>query len=165
MKTFKILNQQTCCDPTTNCCTPESSLPVAIIGAGPIGLAAAAHLAVRKQPFILFEACAEVGGNIRTWGHVTLFSPWRYNIDSSAKALLQQADWKEPNGELIPTGQELIETYLQPLAELEQLKRFIHLNHQVKAITRKYNDKMKSKVRNEQSFLLLFRGERRNENS
>lgn len=156
MKTFKILNQQTCCDPTTNCCTPESSLPVAIIGAGPIGLAAASHLAVRRQPFILFEASEEVGGNIRTWGHVTLFSPWKYNIDSSAKALLLKADWKEPNGELIPTGQELIDSYLQPLAELEQLKPSIHLNHQVKAITRKYNDKMKSKDRNEQSFLLYL---------
>lgn len=157
MKTFKILNQQTCCDPSTNCCTPESFLPVAIIGAGPIGLAAAAHLAVRKQPFILFEGCEEVGGNIRTWGHVTLFSPWQYNIDSSAKDLLQQADWQEPNGELIPTGQELIDTYLQPLAELEQLKPSIHLNHQVIAITRKYNDKMKSKDRNEQSFLLYIK--------
>lgn len=157
MKTFKILNQQTCCDPSTNCCTPESSLPVAIIGAGPIGLAAAAHLAVRKQPFILFEGCEEVGGNIRTWGHVRLFSPWQYNMDSSAKDLLQQTDWQEPNGELIPTGQELIDTYLQPLAELKQLKPSIHLNHQVIAITRKYNDKMKSKDRNEQSFLLYIK--------
>jgi len=156
MKTFKILNQETCCDPSTGCCTPESSLPVAIIGAGPIGLAAAAHLAARKQPFILFEASEEVGGNIRTWGHVTLFSPWQYNIDSAAKALLQQTDWQEPNGEKIPTGHELIDLYLRPLAELEEIKPTIYLHHEVQAITRKYNDKMKSKDRNSQPFILYI---------
>ena len=31
-------------------------LPVAIIGAGPIGLAAAAHLTIQKVPFIVFES-------------------------------------------------------------------------------------------------------------
>lgn len=35
--------------------TPDQ-LPVAVIGAGPIGLAAAAHLAERNVPFIVVEA-------------------------------------------------------------------------------------------------------------
>ncbi|MFE4897961.1 NAD(P)-binding domain-containing protein [Peribacillus butanolivorans] len=154
MKTFKILNQQACCDPSTGCCTPESSLPVAIIGAGPIGLAAASQLAARKQPFLLFEVGDEVGANIRSWGHVTLFSPWQYNIDDSAKTILQQTDWQEPNGDEIPTGNELIDFYLKPLAELEQIKPFIYTNHQVIALTRQQNDKMKSKGRNDQPFVI-----------
>ncbi|MFJ7746921.1 FAD-dependent oxidoreductase [Peribacillus sp. NPDC097295] len=154
MKTFNILNQQACCEPSTGCCTPESSLPVAIIGAGPVGLAAAAQLAARKQPFLLFEAGDEVATSVRSWGHVTLFSPWQYNIDAAAKTLLQQTDWQEPNGEEIPTGHELIDLYLKPLTELEQIKPFIYTNHPVIALSRQNNDKMKSKARNDQPFVI-----------
>ena len=154
MKTFKILNQQACCEPSTGCCTPEPSLPVAIIGAGPVGLAAAAQLAARKQPFLLFEAGNEVAASVRSWGHVTLFSPWQYNIDAAAKTLLEQTDWQEPNGDEIPTGHELIDLYLKPLADLEQIKPFIYTNHPVIALTRQNHDKLKSKGRNEQPFVI-----------
>ncbi|WP_435867134.1 FAD-dependent oxidoreductase [Streptosporangium canum] len=65
--------------------TPNAELPVALIGAGPIGLAAAAHLVERGLPFILFEAGAEAGTSVRQWGHVHLFSPWRYNTDAAAR--------------------------------------------------------------------------------
>ncbi|MFJ5624852.1 NAD(P)-binding domain-containing protein [Peribacillus loiseleuriae] len=154
MKTFKILNQSSCCETATGCCTTESTLPVAIIGAGPVGLAAAAQLAARKQAFILLEAGTEIGANIRSWGHVTLFSPWQYNIDAAAKTLLEQTDWQVPNDETIPTGNEIIDLYLKPLAELEQLKSSIYINHRVITITRGNNDKMKSKDRNTQPFVL-----------
>ena len=154
MKTFKILNQQACCEPSTDCCTPEPSLPVAIIGGGPVGLAAAAQLAARKQPFLLFEAGNEVAASVRSWGHVTLFSPWQYNIDAAAKTLLEQTDWQEPNGDEIPTGHELIDLYLKPLAELKQIKPFIYTNHPVIALTRQSHDKMKSKGRNDQPFVI-----------
>lgn len=63
----------------------NSELPVAIIGAGPIGLAAAAHLVSKNQPFILFESAQQVGGNVTTWSHVRLFSPWKYNIDKAVR--------------------------------------------------------------------------------
>ena len=66
------------------------SLPVAIIGAGPVGLAAAAHLIGRGETPIVFEAGAEVGANIRTWGHVHLFSPWRWCLDTASVALLER---------------------------------------------------------------------------
>ena len=58
--------------------TPIASLPVAIVGGGPVGLTAAAHLAARHQPFIVLEAGPDVGATVREWGHVTMFSPWRY---------------------------------------------------------------------------------------
>ena len=75
-----------------------SDLPVAVIGAGPIGLAAAAHLAERGLDFVVLESGPSVAAAIDDWRHVKLFSSWRYNIDSASRRLLQQAGgWTEPN--------------------------------------------------------------------
>lgn len=159
MKTLKVINQnQSCCTTTKDIEVQESvnipnkNLPIVIIGAGPIGLATAAHLVEQNQSFILLEAGNEIAHNIRTWGHVTLFSPWRYNINKVAKSLLEGADWIEPNLETIPTGHELIDLYLKPLAELTQIKPSIRLNSKVVGISRQFNDKMKSKNRFNQTF-------------
>lgn len=146
---FNIIQPTSCCEPTSGCCEPQ--LPVAIIGAGPIGLAASAHLRERNVPFFLLEK-GEVAANVRTWDHVTLFSPWQYNIDEAAKRLLKETDWEEPNGEMIPTGRELIKEYLAPLAEV--LASSIHENHEVTAITRDGMDRMKSGSRSSHPFLL-----------
>ena len=153
MKTLKVIKQNdSCCTIAKDIEVEETfnelkkNLPIVIIGAGPIGLAAAAHLVEQKQSFILLEAGKEIAHNIRTWGHVTLFSPWRYNINKAAKALLEETDWQEPNLETLPTGHELIDLYLKPLAELAQIKPFIHLNSKVVGVSRLLNDKMKSKI-------------------
>jgi cation diffusion facilitator CzcD-associated flavoprotein CzcO len=63
-------------------------LPVAVIGAGPVGLAAAAHLVSRGETPVVLEAGARVGAAVRQWAHVRVFSPWRYNIDTTAAAML-----------------------------------------------------------------------------
>ncbi|PIJ98167.1 NAD(P)-binding domain-containing protein [Lysinibacillus sphaericus] len=159
MKTLKVIKQnQSCCTPAQDIEIQETvnnsnkNLPIVIIGAGPIGLAAAAHLVEQNQSFILLESGNEIAHNIRTWGHVTLFSPWRYNINKAAKSLLEGADWVVPNLETIPTGHELIDLYLKPLAELKQIKPSIRLNSKVVGISRQLNDKMKSKNRFNQSF-------------
>ena len=65
-------------------------MTIAVIGAGPVGLAAAAHLAERGLPFVVFEAGDGVAAAVRQWGHVTFFSPWRFNVDSAAERLLKQ---------------------------------------------------------------------------
>ena len=93
-------------------------LPVAVIGAGPVGLAAAAHLAERGVPFVVFEAGEGPAAAVRQWGHVTFFSPWRFNVDSAAERLLKQTGWVMPDPDRDPTGQELIDNYLAPLAAL-----------------------------------------------
>ncbi|MGY4795873.1 NAD(P)-binding domain-containing protein [Lysinibacillus fusiformis] len=158
MKTLKVINQNGSCCTTKDIEVQESvnnpnkNLPIVIIGAGPIGLATAAHLVEQKQAFILLEAGHEIAHNIRTWGHVTLFSPWQYNINKAAKSLLEGSDWVEPSLETIPTGHELIDLYLKPLAELKQIKPSIRLNSKVVGISRQLNDKMKSKNRFNQSF-------------
>nr|WP_246218420.1 FAD-dependent oxidoreductase [Litoribacterium kuwaitense] len=129
-------------------------LPVAIIGGGPVGLAAASHLKKRGISFVLFEAGAQIGANILSWGHVRLFSPWRYNVDKAAKDLLHASGWMQPNLESLPTGQELVEQYLQPLSRLPQMKPFIHLNTTVLSIGRKDVDKMKTANREQVPFVI-----------
>ncbi|MFJ3389474.1 MULTISPECIES: NAD(P)-binding domain-containing protein [unclassified Lysinibacillus] len=166
MKTLNIIKQNgSCCTTVKDIEVQETfnilnkNLPIVIIGAGPVGLAAAAHLVEQNQSFILLEAGNEVAHNIRTWGHVTLFSPWRYNINKAAKALLEESNWQEPNLETLPTGHELIDLYLKPLAELAQIKPFIQLNSKVVGVSRQFNDKMKSKNRLNQSYKVYIETE------
>lgn len=130
----------------------KSTLPVAIIGAGPIGLAAAAHLLERDETPLVLEMAAEVAGNIREWAHVRVFSPWQYNLDQAAVRLLQDSGWQEPEATYLPTGGELIDDYLEPLAE--QLQPYIHFNAKVEAISRRRIDKMKDAHRDDAPFVL-----------
>ncbi len=166
MKTLKVINQNgSCCTTTKDIEVQESvnnsnkNLPIVIIGAGPIGLATAAHLVEQKQAFILLEAGREIAHNIRTWGHITLFSPWRYNINKAGRALLNASGWVEPHLDTLPTGHELIDLYLKPLSEHEQIKPNIQLNAKVVGISRQLNDKMKTKNRVEQSFIIYIEQE------
>ncbi len=80
-----------------------SDLPVAVIGVGPVGLAAAAHLVTRGIRAKLYEAGETIGANVRSWGHVRLFSPWRFNTDAASKAILLRHGWQEPPGDVLPT--------------------------------------------------------------
>ncbi len=132
----------------------RTSLPVVVIGAGPVGLAAAAHLVNAGETPIVLEAGEAVGASVRSWGHVRLFSPWQYNIDPVAGTFLEQRGWRAPDAETFPTGAELVEQYLAPLANLPQLRPHIRLNHTVLSVTRQGFDKMKTVGREEAPFLL-----------
>jgi thioredoxin reductase len=129
-------------------------LPVAVIGAGPAGLAAAAHLIARGLPVKLYEAGDAVGSHIRDWGHVRLFSPWRYNIDEVAKGLLEKTGWLAPEPEVMPTGAELIERYLKPLAAVPVLAEVIETGVKVTAISRQHMDKVVTRGREDRPFVL-----------
>ncbi len=130
----------------------KNNLPIAIIGAGPVGLAAAAHLTKRDIPFILFEAGDSAGTNFLSWGHVRVFSPWKYNIDKAAEELLNDNGWKSPNPEDLPTGKEIVEQYFNPFSELPVIKPGIHFSTKVISIGRKSIDKMKTSGREQQPF-------------
>ncbi len=130
----------------------NNNLPVAIIGGGAVGLAAAAHLAQRKMPFVLFEAGSSVGANFLSWRHVRVFSPWKYNIDRAAEKLLSQTDWVVPDKEGLPTGKELVEDYFVPLANHPAILPNVHLNSKVLTIGRKGLDKMKTAGRENKPF-------------
>lgn len=130
-------------------------LPIAIIGAGPVGLAAAAHLTERDLPFVIFEASPEVAGSFASTAHVRLFSPWRMNLDAAAVRLLEPTGWRSPAPELLPTAGEMRSRYLEPLAKL--LGDRVQLGARVEAITRLGFDKVKTPGRDRAPFLLRVR--------
>ena len=137
-----------------------NTLPVAIIGAGPVGLAAAAHLTVRNQPFILFEAGNTVASNILSWKHIRVFSPWKYNIDKAARQLLAESQWLAPDDDGLPTGEQLYTNYFKPFSELPSIQTNIFLNSRVLSIGRKNMDKMKTWGREEVPYVLqVLQGE------
>src|SRR6266513_3619352 len=98
---------------------------IAIIGAGPVSLAAAAHVLERGLRPIVLEAGDTAGHSVRQWGHVQLFSPWEYNIDRAAARLLASTGWNSPEPDQYPTGAKLFERYLEPLATKTILARHI----------------------------------------
>jgi thioredoxin reductase len=130
------------------------TLPIAIIGAGPVGLAAAAHLISRGESPVVLEAGAQVGATVRQWGHVRIFSPWRYNVDTVAAAMLEKAGWRMPDPNHLPTGQELVEDYLEPLAQLPEIQPHLRLGARVVSITRRGYDKMRTSGREDAPFVL-----------
>jgi hypothetical protein len=93
----------------------RATLPVAVIGAGPVGLAAAAHLVEAGETPVVLEAGNSVGASMLSWGHVKVFSPWQYNIDKAARQLLENSGWTAPDPDYYPTGREIVEQYLVPL--------------------------------------------------
>ena len=54
----------------------RDELPVVVIGAGPVGLAAAAHLLERGLETIVLEAGDGPGAAVASWGPGRWFSPW-----------------------------------------------------------------------------------------
>lgn len=135
--------------------TSPISFTVAVIGAGPIGLAAAAHLVGRGIAVEVFEAGQGVAAHLQSYGHVRLFSPWRYNVDTAARALLQTGGWSMPDPEGLPTAGELVERYLRPLAAHGALAPHIHFGHQVLGISRAGFDKLKTAGREGADFVLV----------
>jgi thioredoxin reductase len=135
----------------------RADLPVVVIGAGPVGLAAAAHLAAKRQKFLLLEAGTSVGAFVRAWGHVQVFSPWRFNVDPAARNLLASSGWIEPDVDVLPTGAEIVAQYLEPLAKCAEIAPHLRLGTRVVAVTRSGFDKMKSAGREQAPFALHVR--------
>jgi thioredoxin reductase len=136
----------------------HESLPVVVIGAGPIGLAAAAHLLSRRVTPLVCEAGASVGAGVRRWGHVRMFSPWKANVDSAATAILERHGWSLPAGAEYPTGDDLVSRYLQPLASTGELAPHIRLDTRVVGVARAGHDLMKDGAREDAAFLVRVLG-------
>jgi thioredoxin reductase len=125
---------------------------VAIIGAGPVGLAAAAHVLEWGMTPIVLEAGPAAAHAVRRWQHVQLFSPWEYNVDKAAERLLSSIGWNSPDPHVYPTGAELIERYLDPLATRTSLADAIRTSSRVTAIGRVGFDKAKTRGRENAPF-------------
>ena len=144
--------------PETVSAPKPSSLPVAIIGGGPVGLAAAAHLLERGLQPVVFEADASVGRAPRDWGHVHMFSPWRYNIDRACRALLDRHGWTAPAADAFPTGQDLASAYLEPLAATPELAARLRLHTRVTGVARLRAGKVRDLGREQQPFQVRYVG-------
>ncbi|QNM96896.1 NAD(P)-binding protein [Chitinimonas koreensis] len=134
---------------------------VAVLGAGPVGLAAAAHLLSRGIVPTIFEAGAEAGHSFRSAEHVRLFSPWRYNIDHAARELLERQGWQIPALDALPTAGELRRRYLVPLAGA--LAGYLRFDSRVLSLSRLGLDKIKTAGRDRAPFVIrvLQQGEMR----
>ncbi|CAM04245.1 pyridine nucleotide-disulfide oxidoreductase [Saccharopolyspora erythraea NRRL 2338] len=115
-------------------------MPIVIVGAGPVGLAAAAHVAERGLDPLVLEAGSQAGASVREWGHVRLFSQWSELIDPAAARLLDQHGWQRPDPAGYPTGADWVAGYLQPLAAA--LGARVRFNARVSGVARRGRDRV-----------------------
>lgn len=112
-------------------------LPIVVIGAGPQGLAAAAHLLERGHEPLVLEAGSAPAAAVADWGHVRLFSPWPELVDEAARRLLEPTGWSVPERGF-PTGEQWISHYLAPLAAV--LGERVRTHSRVTGVARKGRD-------------------------
>jgi glycine/D-amino acid oxidase-like deaminating enzyme len=133
---------------------PSKDFPVVVVGAGPVGMAAAAHLATRGLPFWVAEAGDAVGDSVADWAHVRLFSPWRFDTDPAARELLEPTGWVAPDPQVLPTGGELVASYLAPLAAHPAIAPSLRFGAKVTDIARRGVDKVRTAGRAETPFVV-----------
>ncbi|MEU0591970.1 FAD-dependent oxidoreductase [Streptomyces ardesiacus] len=127
-------------------------LPVVVIGAGPVGLAAAAHLTERGIEPLVLEAGDSAGAAVREWSHVRLFSTWGEVVDPAAEKLLAPAGWTRPDPATYPSGGDWAEQYLQPLADV--LGERVRTGATVTGVSRAGRDRIVDADRETQPFVV-----------
>ncbi|MEU7069797.1 NAD(P)-binding domain-containing protein [Streptomyces narbonensis] len=135
--------------------TAIDQLPVVVVGAGPAGLAAAAHLVDRGLEPLVLEAGTQAGAAVREWSHVRLFSAWGEVVDPVAEKLLAPTGWVKPDADTYPTGGEWAAAYLQPLADV--LGDRIRLDARVTGVSRTGRDRVVDADREQQPFTVHIR--------
>ncbi|MFI6685707.1 NAD(P)-binding domain-containing protein [Streptomyces sp. NPDC050485] len=131
-------------------------LPTVIIGAGPVGLAAAAQLVGRGIEPLVLEAGRHAGAAVREWSHVRLFSTWAEVVDPAAEKLLALTGWSKPDGSAYPAGGDWAEKYLQPLADV--LGERVRYGATVTGVSRTGRDRVVDADRGEQPFTVHVTG-------
>ncbi|MFC7983707.1 NAD(P)-binding domain-containing protein [Streptomyces sp. NPDC057336] len=130
--------------------TPE--LPVVVIGAGPVGLAAAVHLIDQGSEPLVLEAGPTAGAAVREWSHVRLFSTWGEVVDPAAEKLLAPTGWTRPDPATYPSGGDWADHYLQPLADV--LGDRVRLGARVTGVSRAGRDRTVDAERERQPFVV-----------
>lgn len=110
-------------------------MKIAVIGGGPIGVEAALEARRRGMDVALYEA-DRVGGHLRRFGHVSLFTPLHMNSTDTGRARLRDAGARLPAGDAMLTAAELVDRYLVPLSRLPELEGSIHEGCKVTGVAR-----------------------------
>ncbi|WLW57335.1 NAD(P)-binding domain-containing protein [Streptomyces sp. YU58] len=131
---------------------PTTELPVVVIGAGPVGLAAAAHLTGRGLTPLVLEAGPAAGAAVREWSHVRLFSTWGELTDPAAEKILAPTGWTRPDPTTYPSGGDWVERYLQPLADA--LAEHVRFGARVTGVSRAGRDRVVDADRDTQPFVV-----------
>lgn len=134
-----------------------TGLPVAIIGAGPVGLAAAAELLERGQDVVVYESGPSAGHAIAQWAHTRFFSPWEYVVNEAAARLLERHGWEAPEAAKNPSGAEFLRDYLLPLAQTPELAAVIRYDSEVLAVSKEGMDRTRSARRAQAPYQLQVR--------
>ncbi|MFJ4691840.1 NAD(P)-binding domain-containing protein [Streptomyces sp. NPDC088766] len=129
-----------------------ADLPVVVIGAGPTGLAAAAHLVGRGIEPLVLEAGPVAAAAVRAWSHVRLFSTWGEVVDPAAEKLLAPTGWTRPDPAAHPCGGDWARLYLQPLADA--LGGRVRTGARVTGVSRAGRDRIVDADREEQPFVV-----------
>jgi thioredoxin reductase len=139
---------------------PEDRPHIAIIGAGPTGLEAALAAHENGYTFTLYEAGDDVASYVSSWGHVRLFSPWDLDVSPRARRLLAEMGQGVPEGSDCPTGSELVELILRPLASSDIIAPCLERGVRVVAVSREgllKSDAIGDPARAERPFRLLLK--------
>ena len=107
-----------------------------MIGAGPVGLAAAAHLLARGLEPLVLEKGHSAGHAMLEWAHVRVFTPWQYITDKAVVTLLENTGWQHPAAEHLPTAGEIAIEYLIPAATTTALKDTIVYDAEVMSVSK-----------------------------
>jgi len=130
---------------------------IAILGAGATGLEAALYARALGHDAVVYER-GDVGDNVRRWGFIELFTPWKLNVTALGLAALSRVGKSQPDPEAYPTGNDFVETYLHPVALA--LGEVVQTGIEVVALTRRgmlKGDDVGGKVRGQRPFRLLLR--------
>ncbi|MEY7974144.1 FAD-dependent oxidoreductase [Saccharomonospora xinjiangensis] len=117
-----------------------TEFPVVVVGAGPVGLAAAAEVSERGLPVLVLERGPHAGAAVGQWGHVRLFSRWTELVAPAALRLLEARGWRHPDAQSYPTGREWVRDYLAPLADA--LGERVRFGAEVTGVARRGRDRV-----------------------
>lgn len=134
--------------------TSAPDLPVVVVGAGPIGLAAAAHLVEYGITPLVLEAGPHAGTAPLAWSNLRLFSTWNEIVDPAAEKLLTPTGWTRPDASTYPTGGDWAEQYLQPLADA--LGEQVRYGARVTGVARAGRDRIVDAGREQAPFTVHF---------